>query len=367
MGLSRTERPTPGQVPSLTSLRGVLALWVVGYHFWNDVVRLFPSARVLSPLMGVGHMAVPAFFMLSGYVLAYNYGERFRQLSWRGVGRFLVLRLGRIYPVHFVALLAVAAMVVVSDRVGFRLADAGYSTRDFLLNLALVHTWVPHFQLNWNYPSWSISSEWFAYLLFPYAMAWPLRKLTLPRAIVLGSIALGASVGVVLAWKPWPFYELVLVVPTFFTGVAIHGIVGSSSPGMASRGLRFLPESLMIVLILACFLPGDEAVTAILLVGFAILIFALARLKDTCHSIWSIWPAVYLGEVSYSLYMTHTLAQKVVYKLLPAARFEDSGTATQIGVLVAYGLLVAFGCLASYYLVELPSRRLMKRWVTPTR
>ena len=106
-----TQRPRPREILSLTSLRGFLAVWVVVYHFWNDVLRLFPFTEFLSPIVQMGHMAVPAFFMLSGFVLSYNYADRFHTLRRHEIVRFLCLRLARIYPVHLVTLLMVAAMV----------------------------------------------------------------------------------------------------------------------------------------------------------------------------------------------------------------------------------------------------------------
>ena len=45
--------------------------------------------------------------------------------------------------------------------------EEGYTATTFVANIFLVQTWVPDFRLNWNYPAWSISSEWFAYLWFP--------------------------------------------------------------------------------------------------------------------------------------------------------------------------------------------------------
>src|SRR5258708_6690773 len=123
---------SPGEIVSLTSLRGFLAAWVVAHHFWNEVSRLFPWAEALSPVACRGYMAVPAFFMLSGFVLSYNYTGQFLNLSHLPVTRFLVLRLARIYPVHLVTLLTVALMVWVSDRVGYQLTDSGYTARAFV-------------------------------------------------------------------------------------------------------------------------------------------------------------------------------------------------------------------------------------------
>lgn len=354
------------QIDSLTTLRGGLALWVVVYHYWNDVVRLFPAADALSPIARLGHMAVPAFFMLSGFVLTHNYADRFAGGSLAGVWTFWKLRLARIYPVHLATLLAVAVMVEVGTRLGMPPGGEGYTTREFVLNLFLVHTWVPDFRLNWNYPSWSISSEWFAYLAFPLAAAWLLHRLrSAARAAAFAAVCLTGTVVLMTWWAGKPFYELVLVVPTFFAGTAACLFV-TASPGGGGRIERGAADALLAGLAACCFIPfPDLAVAGLAVVCFA-LIVALARAGDRPRGYWITKPATYLGEVSYSLYMTHTLAQKVAYKLLPAASFAESHWGVKAGVLAAYAGLVAACCLGSYYLIERPARTWARRLIRPT-
>lgn len=86
----------------------------------------------------------------------------------------------------------------------------------------------------------------------------------------------------------------------------------------------------------------------------------LARLRDRPHGFWVTTRAIYLGEVSYSLYMTHTLAQKVLVKVLPSGRFSASGVEVKIGVGVAYIALIVIFTLASYYLIERPCRKWLR-------
>ncbi len=359
-GTDSMGRP-PGEIVALTALRGLLALWVVFYHFWNDVLRLFPATESLSPLVRMGNMAVPAFFILSGFVLAYNYGERFDRLRLSEVVRFECLRLARIYPVHLFTLLIVAAMVGVSSLAGYQLTDAGYTTRDFVLNLFLVHTWVPDYSFNWNYPSWSISSEWFAYLLFPLAVAGVLRHLTRLGATLVTGIALAVAIAVTICWQPWPFYGLALVVPTFFAGAALYWILRGRLDTGDSRALRWLPEALVLAGVAAIFMLSFDGAAAALLCCFLAITAVLAWLGKNCHPVWSAFPAVFLGEVSYSLYMTHTLAQKLVYRLLPSARFESADLLTRLGVIGVYAILVLACCLGTYFLVESPCRQFFKR------
>ena len=253
-------------------------------------------------------------------------------------------------------------MVWVSHRAGYQLRDAGYTERDFVLNLFLVHTWVPNFTVNWNYPSWSISSEWFAYLLFPLAVAGMLRHLTTPlRATAAGGLWLTGSIAVMLCWRPWPFYELVLVVPTFLAGAAVYWALRDRLGTGDSRVARWSPEVLVVVAATSVFVLPSAPAVVVLLSCFLGLIVVLPWLGEHCHFLWSAWPAVFLGETSYSLYMTHTLAQKVVYRLLPSPRFDSAEVLTKLGVIAVYILLVTLSCLGTYYCVERPCRGFFKR------
>ena len=359
---STSGNPHPN-IDSLTSLRGFLALWVVLYHFWKDVLALFPSARVLSPVVTQGHFAVPVFFMLSGFVLAYNYGQGWFSLGIRKYCRFLFARWARIYPVHFFSLLVVLGMVAVCRGKRWPLSDAGYGAADFVLNLFLAQTWVPDFRLNWNYPSWSISCEWFAYLWFPILCAAVLRHLTTrPRAYTFLVLCWGATLGLYAFANESPFRELVRVMPTFLAGTAIHACL-SRIPGRRPHLLRRLPDLLLMTLAAVPLVTGGRLMGALLLTGFLTLVYLLARLGNDCSGLWTSRIVIYLGEVSYSLYMAHTLAQKICYKLLPVERFTAASWIVRFGVMLLY--LVCIGCLSlgTYYFVERPWRWRLRRLI----
>ena len=219
--------PRPPAIDSLTAVRGAAALWVVLFHFSPELYALLPPTRALAPLIDRGHLAVPLFFTLSGYVLALNHAAAFgRRLSAAGVKEFLLRRLIRIYPLHLATLLGTAAMAAVGARFGATLDPRGYGAVDFLLNLALVHAWVPEFHLTWNYPSWSISAEWFAYLLFPALAAglWRLSAGPAGRAAagIVAGLALIGTVAFYLFWRSagLRFFELASVVGPFTLGAA---------------------------------------------------------------------------------------------------------------------------------------------------
>ena len=108
------------------------------------------------------------------------------------------------------------------------------------------------------------------------------------------------------------------------------------------------------------FIEGPTMV-ALLLTGFLVLVYWLAGRGNDCSQLWTNGFAVYLGEISYSLYMAHTLAQKICYKLLLADHFSGGTLIIRLGVLAVYVACVAAAVLGTYYLVERPSRRGLRR------
>jgi peptidoglycan/LPS O-acetylase OafA/YrhL len=359
---AKPSKEQKSEIKSLTTLRGFLAIWVVLFHFWNEFVVLFPVLGCLKSLISNGNLAVPGFFILSGFVLAYNYVDLGSLSTVRGYLHFLVLRIARIYPVHLLTLFATGVLVFGGSLFGInsRTSD-GYSFTDLGLNLVLAQTWQPDFRLNWNYPSWSISSEWFAYLLFPFMVVLILRRvhhLWLATLLFAGGVI--ASTLFMLYWKPWPFYEMLLVFPTFFTGTCVYVIVKQTRPGSLSLIANFAALALSLLVIGACYIPDHTIRLSLILTSLAGLILTLAQLEANCWRFWNWSFCVYLGKISYSLYMTHSLAQKVLYRGLPVIKFEASPLFVRAGVLAAYLLLITILAVACYHLFEEPVRKYLR-------
>ena len=106
-----TRRPP---LPALTGLRAVAAVWVVLFHYRDDLLALVPGLAPLDTFMRAGYLGVDLFFPLSGFVLAYTYADRLGSFSWRASADFVRNRFARVWPVHVLTLnldLAVAALV----------------------------------------------------------------------------------------------------------------------------------------------------------------------------------------------------------------------------------------------------------------
>ena len=158
------ERQTrsPKRLNALTSLRFLAAAVVVAHHsvgtygIFTDVTWRVP----------VGH-AVSFFFVLSGFVLTYVYESLDDR---RSIGRFLLARFARIWPLHVATLFLV--IVLLSGY--FKGLAGGSFTGIFLspilwMNAFLVHAWIPAREYFWSYNSvsWTVSTELGLYLCFP--------------------------------------------------------------------------------------------------------------------------------------------------------------------------------------------------------
>jgi peptidoglycan/LPS O-acetylase OafA/YrhL len=183
------------KLDALTGLRGVAALWVAAMHFSHEVYLLLPVTAGLDWLIGQGANAVPLFFILSGFILLHTYRERFEVFSWAKYLEFIWLRLARIYPAYLAALGLMVGLVVVSMFAGVAYSKDAYPLARLPWEALMLHRWWWTDFFGWNFPDWSISAEWFAYLfIFPLA-AWLLKKLQ-SRAIGFSLVALLGFVGI---------------------------------------------------------------------------------------------------------------------------------------------------------------------------
>src|SRR6516164_1868697 len=185
---SPSQKPeTSGQLQSLTPLRGIAALWVVLYHY----AVLYPPSLHLqhyTDMLEKGYLAVDLFFMLSGFVLAHVYWNAFAADVDERYRKFLFARIARLYPLHLFVLSLFVATEIADRAVHY--AETGelelvplegaQSFTALVANLFMLQG-LKASQLSWNYPAWSISVEFMAYLVFPFAL--PL----IWRARLLGS------------------------------------------------------------------------------------------------------------------------------------------------------------------------------------
>ena len=155
-------------IKQLTGVRFVAAAWVMLYHFQPALAASGVLVPILHEFLRLGSVGVDLFFALSGFILTHTYLTRLGpKASWAGSLNFWWLRLARIYPVYFV-MLNVAGLAALAQGV-----VTGEGRRDwmtvpsYLQQVFMVQEWGPDPSRGWNFPAWSLSMEWLAYLFFP--------------------------------------------------------------------------------------------------------------------------------------------------------------------------------------------------------
>jgi peptidoglycan/LPS O-acetylase OafA/YrhL len=344
---------TPADLRPLTALRFLAAMWVVLFSFWPHLdVGFMPN------VVAKGYLGVETFFILSGFILSHVY------LAAAGEGRFaygsfLWARIARVYPLHVATLLGVGALGVAAVAMGMSIDGNILSWQTLPANLTLIHAWGVTSEAGWNHPSWSISAEWFAYLAFPaFAfVAWRLRER--PWAAVAGAAAL--MIGLYAAFEALAGFSLTLatfhwgalrIVPCFALGCALY-LAYRRRP--LNRPWLIAGACASVMIVSASLLTWDGL--AVLAAGGMIL--GLASLPNARAGWLASRPAVYLGEISYSVYMVC-----VPWKLLAvtlAARLtgaEDKVLHPLVWIAVVAALPLA--AALSYHLVERPARTVLR-------
>jgi len=351
---------------ALTGLRAFAAAWVVLYHFRADIKLLMPRSEPVWPLMDSGYAGVDVFFVLSGFIITYTYLEQLKEPGRAATLRFLGFRLARIYPVHLFTLAVFAVIVTPGSITAAGPSDIwrNIASTDFVRQLVLIHGWGWDGNRAWNYPAWSISSEWMAYLAFPAV------------ALMLGRVrTLGAAGAGLIAAHTFNIASFLVI-----AGIGMEGdiigvrIVGEFLAGCFlllvwrrgwaadARWDRITP-ALAIASVAGTVAANEIGSIAPVLAAplYCGLIYGLALERDALSRWLSLRWAVYAGEASYGLYMTHAVVQRFVWEYLPSGDYLGANIVVRGGVLLLYALLLAAAAVATYEAIEKPARVLVRK------
>ncbi|OBI75618.1 acyltransferase [Mycobacterium sp. E740] len=375
-----------GEIKALSGLRIVAAVWVVLFHFRPLLEQTVPGFRsALAPLLNCGAQGVDLFFMLSGFVLTWNYLDRMGpSLSWRVTVRFLWLRLARVWPVYLVTMHLAAMWIIFTLHIGHVPSPAAdtLTATNYIRQALMVQLWfVPFFDgSSWDGPAWSISAEWLAYLSFGALVLVVFRIARSTRARGLIALAFVATLPPILLllatglfYTPWSW--LPRIVMQFTAGALVCAAVRKMRPGDRARraagyGSLVLGAAIVATLYLLDAHPLPKIVDAAGLVDvlFVPLLFTLAIGSGSVPWLLSLRPIVYLGHVSFSLYMVHELVHTTWNWMV--AQFELHLSPDVTGKLTMAALLgvALIGAVVLYHFVEEPARKWMRGMMSaPTR
>jgi peptidoglycan/LPS O-acetylase OafA/YrhL len=353
-----TTRKPP--LPALTGIRTLLAIFIILFHFTP------PHLGLLYPFIDNGYVFVGVFFLISGYVLTYNYADRANTLSKR---EFWLARFSRLYPVYLLVLIISLRMV----------QDEWYARpraefwQGMLLTPFVLQGWSPSVATFWNTVAWTLTSECVLYAAFPWLirLPWPRKagQLVLlliilwgiglvPHSLylylnpdhIVGPVDRYSSSQLIrfLKYTPLPY------VCTFLTGVTL---------GKLQLALTLTPRQRLVLSVLslsavALFFYVFIGRTPYLLMHgglltpiFAALVLGLSG-PHQISALFSWRPLLLIGESSYCLYLLHFN----VFQLLHTYHVPERLHLAALDPWLSYAILILLA-LAVFHLVEVPARK----------
>jgi peptidoglycan/LPS O-acetylase OafA/YrhL len=353
-----TTRKPP--LPALTGIRTLLAIFIILFHFTP------PHLGLLYPIINNGYVFVGVFFLISGYVLTYNYADRAKTLVKR---EFWLARFSRLYPVYLLVLIISLRMV----------QDEWHARSHFefwqgiILTPLVLQGWSPSVATFWNTVAWTLSSEVVLYAAFPWLIRapWPKRPLHLvllllclwvigliPHSLylllnpdhIVGPVDRYSSTQLIrfLKYTPLPY------VCTFLTGVTLGKLQLAmtltprqrfilSAVSLAAVGLFFY----CVVLHTPYLLMHAGLMTPV----FAALVLGLSG-PHPISALFSWRPLLLIGESSYCLYLLHFN----VFQLLHIYHVPERLRLAALDPWLSYGILILLS-LAAFHFVEIPARK----------
>jgi peptidoglycan/LPS O-acetylase OafA/YrhL len=301
------------ELAGLDLLRFLLATVVMFVHYFffyftpgaaESPVPTEPFFSLLAPVYRYGGNVVQIFWLLSGFIFQTIY---FKPISTHRISfrHYLVLRLSRLYPLHIVTLLVVAALQYLyyqSTHTWFWFDTT--DVKHFLLQLLFMGSWYPYFQHSFNVPIWSVSIELFVYIVFfVFAAAGLINKRNLYVLLFVSILFASFSIlepfgrcmiyffaGCTLAEHLREgvdvkklFRQVVLI---FFPIAALYAVVKQFHTGLDKKQLQILFDILL--------LP----------VSAGLLLFFIIAFKNI-RSKWLVQLFKQLGDLTYATYLVH--------------------------------------------------------------
>lgn len=320
----------------------------VPYHVHvNRAIQ--PWYETLSWLYNHGHTAVQYFWAVSGFVFAHVY---LADANYKA--RFWLARLARLWPLH---LLTLGLMAILQ---GIYVARTGtefiYHTNDlkhFLLSIPLMQYWGWQDNQSFNGPSWSLSTEILAYLVFFLAIP-ALRRAPLALALPLGALLLYGML------KGLPNKDVLSCVGYFMLGCAAYGatLKGWLRPAtLLPLGMALLASAFLLK---ANYRSGEAATIA---GTFAVLFLTLAI--DLNDEKGRLHFGQKLGDASYGIYLWHIPIQLTLVLIIDSTGLSRD-IARQPWFLILFVTLAIAAGFISHARFERPAQRavfaLWARW-----
>ena len=350
-------------IPSLTGLRGIAAWLVVIAHTDGFFVALQPAWLEYAWRV-CANLGMTTFFVLSGFVIHYNYGASIAAKGAPAIRSFLIARFARLYPLYMLVLLITIALVPSIVREN---AFPQWCWR----YLTMTQDWTPTLigdrlvATLYVGSAWSISAEVGLYIFYLVVAAsldgmqtvraalFAIAALSIVGTILVMGYAAGYWFGALPHQEWWLSFSPLCRMPEFLLGALIAQLYLIGPDLRHARWTGFAGACWIVASFAACFsFPNFQAFFGFA-PGVAALMFYFAHYRSPAAALIETPIMLMLGEASYSIYMLHGFVLWYVMKqspYLPAA----------LRIAMAWGLIFVVAAVV-YRWFEAPARRLIRR------
>jgi peptidoglycan/LPS O-acetylase OafA/YrhL len=346
---------TKQEITDLTYCRALFAAWVFIYHV--DLHARFP----LGPLAGLfhrGYLGVDGFFLLSGLILARVHPEMSNSAST--AFRFWGKRLARIYPVHLAVLVLLTAIVTAGLTAGIAPRDPSrFTVVSLLENVLLVQGWGFGNSWAWNYPAWSVSTEWAGYLLFPaiwlgmgYCNAFVIGQIAILCFPILGLISFLSGHGLNVSFAD----ALPRFLTEFVWGICTARIVPLFADNLPTVSMTWIGAATIFISVLL-------GLDALAVVGLWLVLMSVTMQSDAERPpVFGRFPFLRaLGLLSYSFYMSFATIELLLAQWFRHQGWDPAGH--RLVYTIAMTVLTLGLSMVLHVLVERPCKRAADRWL----
>lgn len=294
------------QLHGLTIIRGFAALWVALHHgFLSLEAMVLPENSFFHNLILRGWLGVDLFFILSGFIMYHSNASKVSISSFNSIKTFVVKRFARIYPAH-IFVLGLYLIVVYGARYmgAFSDPDGLFSVQKFTEQVFLLNGLGIFEPVGWNAPSWSISSEFLAYSLFPLLLVGlsyfrsAVGILLLFLSILLPNIWFAQQINVGQQYMLSFEFVSLRVLSEFTLGMGLYKL--NQKINLKRFSIPMVMVSVAAIL-LHSFIE-NSFFDFFYLLYFMVLIAGLSNLN-----IKKVEPLVLMGEISFCYYLIHSL------------------------------------------------------------
>jgi peptidoglycan/LPS O-acetylase OafA/YrhL len=348
-----------GKILGIELLRFVSALAVLVFHYQHFafvggapadfVASRQPFYSILRLFYDYGYYGVQVFWCISGFIFFWKYGDSISRAKVSGYA-FFILRVSRLYPLHFVTLLFVAAMqLVYFAHTGSYFVYQNNDLHHFILQLFMASNWGLHTGDSFNGPIWSISIEVLVYGIF-----FLLLRYVSGSVLCAALVAATAALIQLLKISDHPVFACLFF---FYIG----GLTATAYQKTSARGSLQMPASacallLALVLLTAVLLLHIKAKFFLALFTPAVIFLFVAHVPASPLAARWLMPA---GNMTYSSYLLHVPIQIAVVTC-----FIYSGVKIPFYNPAFFLLFMAVTLLLShltYVGFEMPAQRMIRR------